>query len=131
MKKKYYLLPIAIIAFYVIAMGLSPENSRLYSNTASVETDSIPNDLQQIFKKSCMGCHSTGGNMMAMSVLNFTEWTNYAPAKQMKKASAICKEISNGSMPPKSFRKSHPDAITTEDQINSICKWSELLNQKK
>jgi cytochrome c5 len=131
MKKIYFLPAIAFMALFLTASGLSPVNPSCNKITASVTTDSIPGELQLIFKKSCMDCHATGGSQMAMSVLNFSEWGNYAPGKQVKKASAICNMISNGAMPPKSFRKAHPDAIPTEAQKDSICKWSATLTQNK
>ena len=131
MKKTYFFTAIAIVALFLTASGLSPVNPSCNKNTASTTADSIPGDLQLIFKKSCMDCHSTGGRQMAMSALNFSEWGNYAPGKQLKKASAICKEISDEAMPPKSFRKAHPEAIPTEAQKDSICQWSATLNQNK
>jgi hypothetical protein len=39
--------------------------------------------------------------------------------------------LSKEKMPPKSFRKSNPDLIPTQAQIDAICKWSEKLNQNK
>jgi cytochrome c5 len=131
MKKNYFLAAITLIALFLTASGLSPINPSCNKNTASTKTDSIPVELQLIFKESCMDCHATGGSQMAMAVLNFSEWGNYVPGKQVKKASAICKEISNGAMPPKSFRKAHPEAIPTEAQKDSICKWSTALSKNK
>ena len=131
MKKKYFLAAITLIALFLTASGLSPINPSCNKITGSTTKDSIPGELQIIFKKSCMDCHAVGGSQMAMLVLNFSEWGNYDPGKQVKKASAICYEISNGAMPPKSFRKAHPDAVPTEAQKDSICKWSTTLSQNK
>jgi hypothetical protein len=131
MKKTYFLLAITIMVLFLTASVLSPVNPSTNRISASTTTDSIPGELQLIFKKSCMDCHATGGSQMAMTVLNFSEWGNYIPGKQVKKASAICDMISNGAMPPKSFRKAHPDAVPTEAQKDSICKWSSTLTQNK
>jgi hypothetical protein len=131
MKKNYFLAAITLIALFLIASGFSPVNPSCNKITVSTTTDSIPGEIQLIFKKSCMECHAKGGNEIAMSVLNFSKWGNYVPAKQAKKASAVCYEISNGAMPPKSFRKAHPDSIPTEAQKDSICKWSATLSQNK
>jgi hypothetical protein len=78
-----------------------------------------------------MACHAEGGSHMAMSMLNFSEWGKYDVDKQAKKAGAICYMLSKEKMPPKSFRKSNPDLIPTQAQIDAICKWSEKLNQNK
>jgi hypothetical protein len=78
-----------------------------------------------------MSCHATGGRNLAMTKLNFSDWDNYEPGKQVKKAAAICKRITKGTMPPKSFRVSNPDAIPTASQKEMICTWSGTLTQKK
>jgi hypothetical protein len=67
---------------------------------------------------------------MAMAKLNFSEWDSYSAEKQAKKAEAICNVITKGSMPPKSFRQSHPEAIPTDAQKELICKWSKTCAEK-
>jgi cytochrome c5 len=86
--------------------------------------------VKDVFKNSCMGCHATGGKGMAMAKLNFSEWDSYSAEKQAKKAEAICNVITKGSMPPKSFRQSHPEAIPTDAQKELICKWSKTCAEK-
>jgi hypothetical protein len=131
MKKTHFFLTAAVIALILTASVLSPVNPTGKRSAATVVSDSIPGDLQIIFKKSCMDCHAKDGSHMAMSMLNFSEWENYEPEKQSKKAAAICQELSKEAMPPKSFRKSNPDAIPSEAEMEAICKWSETLAQKK
>jgi hypothetical protein len=131
MKKTHFFLTATVIALILTASVLSPVNPAGKKSTTPVVTDSIPGDLQIIFKKSCMDCHATGGSNMAKSMVNFSEWGNYEPGKQAKKAAAICKELSKGAMPPKSYRKSNPDLIPTDAQIDTICKWSAGLTQIK
>ncbi len=130
--KKIYFLPVAtLMVVFLTASVISRVGQSVKKSTTSITSDSIPEDLQQIFKRSCMDCHATGGSNMAMSVLNFSEWGDYKPGQQVKKAEAICKIISAENMPPKSFRKAHPDAVPTEAQKDSICKWSATLTQNK
>ena len=119
--KKIYLFLAVTIMFLIVTASVLP--------TAS--TNQIPDDLKVVFKNSCMACHATGGSMMAMAKVNFSNWESYDTDKQAKKADAICKMVSKGAMPPKSFIKSNPGAVLTELQKNNICKWSEALNQNK
>jgi len=91
----------------------------------------IPEDLKVVFKNSCMACHATGGNMMAMGKVNFSNWNDYDTVKQAKKAAAICNVVTKGSMPLKSFIKSNPGAVLSDEQKAKICKWSAELNQNK
>jgi cytochrome c5 len=130
MKKIYFLLVTTTVVFILTASVLSDAKPSDKKITKAITTAPIPDDIQQIFKKSCMDCHATGGSSGAMFVLNFSEWENYKPAKQVKKAEAICNIISKGDMPPKSFCNAHPDAVPTEAQKDTICKWSAILTQQ-
>jgi hypothetical protein len=117
------LLLSSLIVFQASKINLRKSKESLMS--------AIPEDLNKIFKNSCMGCHAEGGKSMAMFHLNFSDWENYKPEKQAAKADAICKEITKGAMPPKAARKERPDAIPTKGQLESICNWSKSLNVSK
>lgn len=97
---------------------------------ATVATDSIPGELNVIFKNSCMECHATGGKGFAKSKLNFSEWASYKAQTQAKKATAICNEVMQDAMPPKSYVKAHPNAALTASQKDLICNWSKSLAAK-
>src|SRR4030066_138609 len=124
-----FFLTATVMVSILTASVLSTVNQTVKQMAIPMMTDSIPGDLQPIFKKSCMDCHATGGSHMAMSMLNFSDWDNYEAGKQAKKAAAICSELSKEAMPPKSFRKANPDAIPTASQTEKICKWSQSLTQ--
>jgi cytochrome c5 len=130
--KRFFLLTIVMgMLLILIPSALSPAKPSGKKSTTLVKSTAIPDDLKTVFKNSCMGCHASGGNHMAMSKLNFSKWDNYKPGKQAKKAEAICKMISKDAMPPKSFRKEHPDAIPTQSQKDKICMWSKTMAQQK
>jgi cytochrome c5 len=130
--KKTYLYLIKIMLFLLLTIPfLSPAQPAVKKSTAAVTVSSIPDDLELIFQKSCMDCHATDGKAMAMAKLNFSDWDNYKAGKQTKKAVAICKMISKGGMPPKSYREKHPENIPTASQIELICNWSKTLAAKK
>jgi mono/diheme cytochrome c family protein len=117
-----------LVMVFVLTAFITPLKS---GQQGGSDGKAIPEDLMKIFQKSCMGCHSTEGNPMAEMHLNFNNWEKYDAKKQAKKAAAICKMVSKGSMPPKSFRESRPDAVPTEAQIKSICDWNTSLNPGK
>ncbi|MDQ1297147.1 MAG: hypothetical protein QG611_1126, partial [Bacteroidota bacterium] len=71
----------------------------------------IPEDINKILQASCMQCHGSNGKIMPRTKLDFSKWTEYGAAKEAEKASGICSEITEGSMPPKSVRKSNPELI--------------------
>jgi hypothetical protein len=120
---KAFALPAVLLLFFLI-LFLS-EKSTGQSANKSAGISSIPESVQKIFDKSCISCHADGGKMLAMNHVNFSKWEKYTPEKKASKASDICKMVSSGKMPPKSFRESKPDLIPTSDQIKNICSWSE------
>jgi cytochrome c5 len=131
MKKNTFFLVVPVMLILFTCAVSSPKNQVNEKGATTVATNAIPDDLKVIFKNSCMDCHATGGKGMAMSKVNFSDWDNYPADKQAKKAEAICKIITKGSMPPKSYGENNPDAIPTAAQKEMICKWSKSLAQVK
>ena len=84
----------------------------------------IPANIMKIAEKSCMKCHASGGNGMALSHLNLSNWDKYSAEKQADKAAAMCKMVTKDKMPPKSFREKNPNDVPTKDEIKQICDWS-------
>ena len=78
-----------------------------------------------------MYCHASGGKSIPMAKLNFSNWDRYKSGKQVKKTASICKIISKGAMPTKSYREDNPEANLSATQKELICKWSETLAPKK
>jgi len=93
--------------------------------------DSLPGGIQKMINSSCIKCHATGGKALAMSKLNFSEWGQYDREKQMKKAAAMCKILTKGKMPPKSYVRDHPDGVPTKEQKEMVCKWAQELKKVK
>jgi hypothetical protein len=91
----------------------------------------IPENIMKIAQKSCVKCHTTGGNGMALSHLNLSKWDEMSPEKQATKAADICKMVTNDKMPPKSFREKNPNGVPTKDEIKEICDWSSSIMMPK
>ncbi|MEN6618758.1 MAG: heme-binding domain-containing protein [Rikenellaceae bacterium] len=123
-RKSYLLLSVTVMLITTSSLVLSTAKPVNKKSSQTSVTNSIPDDLKVIFKNSCMACHSIDGSGIAKAKLNFSNWDSYSPGKQDKKAAVICNVVSKGTMPPKSFRKSHPETILTEQQKEAICKWS-------
>ena len=84
----------------------------------------IPEDVLVVLNNSCGKCHNQGGSGAALANLNLTKWDNYDAVKQAKKAEAICRTITTGKMPPKSFLRKNPQAALTDLQKTLVCNWS-------
>ena len=121
------------VFFAFLAMILLPAFFMFIPTTVSGQKevkktgDPIPENLMKIFDRSCVGCHSTKGNSMAKSMLNFDKWQQMKPKKMVKKAGAVCSAVSSEFMPPKSVRKSKPELIPSKADAEVICKWAESL----
>lgn len=109
-----------VVLMVTTAVSYSPEDK----NSPSV---SIPDSINRIFQTSCYGCHSDDGKGMGKSRINFSKWESLKPEKKAAKAVDICNEMTGGSMPPKGFRKSNPEAVPTSSDIDKVCKWSKTL----
>ncbi len=90
----------------------------------------IPADVNQILKTSCMTCHSDAGRDKPKNAVNFSVWDKYNPTEKMMLAGSIQGEVNKKSMPPKNFLNSHPDAALGEVQIVQILQWCDSLKAK-
>jgi hypothetical protein len=126
MKKFSYLMLVVLIAGIAAIMFVRPltaSSQKKYVQT----TNAIPDNVAQILKKSCTSCHDVSGSGMAPSVWSFSAWNEYPEKKQAKKASAIYRAMSNGTMPPSSVGKSK---IPTAADIEVVNKWATSIQPK-
>ena len=93
-------------------------------------TSTIPPVVFQSIKPACMPCHSDAGRDKPKSAVNFSVWEQYKPGERKMLAASIIGEVKKGSMPPKRFVESHPDAALTESQINQIVQWCDSLKAR-
>lgn len=122
MKKINILSGKALAAIFSFALlGLLSINAVL---SGEQSPKPIPDDVMKILNNSCGKCHNQGGSGAALANLNLTKWDNYDAVKQAKKAEAICRTITTGKMPPKSFLRKNPQAALTDLQKTLVCNWS-------
>jgi len=93
-------------------------------------TSTIPEAVFQSIKPACMPCHSDAGRDKPKSAVNFSVWDQYKPVEKKLLAASIIGEVKKGSMPPKRFVESHPDAALSESQINQIVQWCDSLKAR-
>jgi hypothetical protein len=91
----------------------------------------IPESVMKIADRSCIHCHVSNGNPMAAAHLNLSNWDKESPEKQAEKANAMCKMVTKGKMPPKSFAKSHPDGVPSAEEVKIICDWAQSIQVEK
>ena len=129
--KKIILITTAVASvLFFTAFIFSPGLSKT-ALKAGKDSKPIPADVMTIAKKACVNCHAEPGNKMALSKVNLTKWDEYSPGKQAAKAKAMCNMVSKNKMPPKNFRKKHPDAVPTQEDSKTLCDWAESLKVTK
>jgi hypothetical protein len=130
MKRVYSLVAVIAVVSIAAMMLLSPSKASSQAKDAPVKGFAIPDSILAIAKLSCLNCHAEGGKSMAMAHVNLSKWDTYTPDKQISKALDMCKEVTKGAMPPKSFRKDHPEGVPTAKQIQTLCNWAHSLKIK-
>ncbi|MEI6766263.1 MAG: heme-binding domain-containing protein [Bacteroidota bacterium] len=131
MKKVMLMLSVLAVAIVASSFVLAPAKAVNGAKSKLTASTSIPADVYKVFEKSCIACHSDGGNGMAAGMVNFPKWDTYNAKKQAKKSAAVCKAITKGSMPPGSYKTSHPEAIPNAQDIKLVTDWATSLKIKK
>jgi hypothetical protein len=92
--------------------------------------------------QACGNCHSNQTNLPwyghvipiswwikghvheGRQALNFSDWTTYSLHHRLDELQSICGVVSNGSMPPASYRAVHPESRLKAQDKNVICAWA-------
>jgi len=107
----------------------------------------VPAEIAGMFVRSCNDCHSDHtvwpwySHIAPVSWLvvsdvnrgrrgvNFSEWGSYATDKRSKVLEAICKEVTEGDMPPITYAPMHSSAKLTKADAQEICRWTAATRQ--
>ena len=121
---------LGIIFLTSMIMNHSLALSSLPSEKDGTVSKPISSSVMKIAGRSCVKCHTEGGNGMAMMHLDFDKWETYTTDKQADKAKAVCNKVTKGSMPPKSFRSNNPEKVPTQADVQVICNWATSFAKK-
>ena len=144
---KMLALTIAFLMLALIAFGGSPSRKRIgqaspeandYRNAEPFRGSEVGNKLA----RACGDCHSNQmslpwyGHVAPVSwwikshvregreELNFSEWMRYSARQRRDELESICGVISNGRMPPASYRVLHPESRLESQDKKVICAWA-------
>jgi heme-binding protein len=62
--------------------------------------------------------------------LNFSEWGSYPQDKRGRLLEAICKEVTEGDMPPMTYTPMHSSAKLSSADAQEICQWTAAARQR-
>jgi cytochrome c5 len=126
MKKILGILSAMVMLTIVVSLTLTPFTLSSQKKNQSANAG-IPEKVKNIVKTSCMACHSDKGSGLAPGALNLDQWDTYSLKKQIKKASTMCREITNGTMPPSKYVAQNPAAKLNAEKVKVICDWATSL----
>ena len=115
---------LGIVFLTSMIMNHPSAQSSTQSQKDSSISKPISSNVMKIAERSCVKCHTEGGNGMALMHLNLSNWDKFSPEKQAGKAKDMCKMVSKGKMPPKGFIEKNPGAAPSKDEVKIICDWA-------
>ena len=143
---------IAFIIVLVLIQFFQPEKniSAQKSATDISNVYATSNEVSTILDKACNDCHSNNtrypwyNNIQPVAwwlsnhihegkeELNFSEFGNYAPARQYHKLEEVKEQIEKGEMPLSSYTIIHADAKLTDAEKKTLTNWAEgIRNEMK
>ena len=102
----------------------------------------LSSDVGAILARSCNDCHShrttwpwysnvspaswllTHDVNEGRSEMNLSQWGTYSEEKRADLLRGICKEVSDGEMPPFTYAVAHPTARLTKTDVQTMCAWA-------
>jgi hypothetical protein len=132
--KKSIIITIAVLGIiFLTTMFINHSYAQSSQNKGIVSLPISP-DVMRIAERSCVKCHTEGGNGMARMHLNLSNWDKLSPEKQADKAKDMCKMVSKRKMPPEGFMGKKSGAAPTQEEMTIICEWSkstQIIKEEK
>ena len=151
MAKKKNLFWIGLVTVFVTIQCFGPTRT----NPPVVESHTIQSQLQippriiDIMGRACMDCHSYETHWPLYSritpiswwlinnvndgrdTLNFSEWTQYKPSFAIATLGSMAMVVKRGVMPLSSYKKFHPQARLSDEEIKVFSDWALAERQRE
>lgn len=116
-------LPIVVV-FFISTAFISFQTSPL-QNPGAEEGFAIPDDVNQIFEKSCFGCHNVeSSNDKAKKKLLIDQLPELSKSKLVAALDDIGEVVAENEMPPEKFLAKFPDNALTDDEAKRLKDWA-------
>lgn len=108
----------------------------------------VPPEVASILDRSCNDCHSHQtrwpwySNIAPVSwfvinhvnegrdEMNFSDWAQYSERQQAGLMQQICREITSGAMPLRSYLRMHHNAELSGEDVKTLCDWADAESQR-
>ena len=124
---------IGVIVAILFCAGVTLGQNIEKQDSLSAKQDSlstIPAEVFQLIKPSCMPCHSNEGRDKPKNAVNFSVWEQYTPMEKMMLASSMQEQLQKKNMPPNRFLETHAEAKLSDIQLGQIVQWCDSLKVK-
>ena len=125
--KKTIIITFVVLGIVFLTSMIINHSSAQSSKKTGIVSKPIPAGVMKIADRSCVKCHTTGGEGMALMHLDLSNWDKFSMEKQADKAADMCRMVSKDKMPPKGFREKNPGAAPTPEEVKIICEWSKSI----
>ncbi|MFN2439935.1 MAG: heme-binding domain-containing protein [Chitinophagaceae bacterium] len=141
-RKKKILLGLLLVFIAIQFIRPARNNSNATQHGDIIAYFNVPANVAGIFQTSCYDCHSNNtrylwyaniqpfGWLLAKHIkdgkaeLNFNEYRNYSPRRQLSKLKSTQNSIKDGSMPLSSYTLLHPNAKLSEESMALLIEWT-------
>jgi hypothetical protein len=141
---------IGLVIVLIVMQFIRPERNLSKATTANDITAlyAVPENVEQILKRSCNDCHSnytnypSYANIQPMGFwlqhhinegkehLNFSEFGSYEKKKQAHKLEETVEMIEEGEMPLGSYTAIHKEAKLSKEDAQVLISWAKGLQQQ-
>ena len=150
MKKVLKIVAIVLIAAFIVVQFFRPDRTNPPVVQAETLESSVPvpENVEQILKRSCNDCHSNQtiypwySNISPFSwllqqhidegrqKLNFSVWNTFDAKKKARKLDEVCDQITTGEMPLNQYLWIHRDAKLSDEDKKLLCDWVDAEKAK-
>jgi hypothetical protein len=150
MKKILKIAAIVMVLGFIAIQFIRPDFTNPPVNQAETleAAVQVPENVRAILNRSCADCHSHETKYPWYSKIqpsawflkdhidegrrevNFSVWKTYEPRRQRRKLSEICEQVQQRSMPLPSYLWIHRDAQMSDEEIKTLCDWTEAESAK-
>lgn len=145
MKKLLKIAAIILAVAFVVIQFFRPDFTNPPVTQAETLESSIkiPENVEAILTTSCKDCHSNESKYPWYSniqpsawfladhikegrqEMNLSVWNTYETKRKRRKLSEICEQVESSEMPLPSYLWIHTDAKLSDEQIKTLCDWTE------
>jgi mono/diheme cytochrome c family protein len=140
--KKIFFYSFIILLLIQLYRPKKNKSTQASENHISTVVD-VPENVQEIFKRSCNDCHSNNTNYLwyheiapfswgvahhikeGKEHLNFDEFANYNERQQNHVIEEIVETVEHGEMPLKGYVVFHPETALSDTDMAAIKAWGD------